>query len=100
MEAIYTGQRRPPEMEAAALQEDVQVIGNSIRSGAHLAIVPRVVQLSTKKEPGGLFAAASGTVLDEDAATQENMEVGAVTEPGAPVENAADQVRRTLSRNA
>ncbi len=58
-------------METAALQEDVQVIGNSICSGAHLAIVPRVVHLSTKKEIGGLFAAASGTVLDEDAATQE-----------------------------
>jgi len=81
MEAIYTGQRRPPEMETAALQEDVQVIGNSICSGAHLAIVPRVVHLSTKKEIGGLFAAASGTVLDEDAATQEKVEVGAVISP-------------------
>lgn len=87
-------------MEAGALQEDVQVIGNSIRSGAHLAIVPRVVQLSTKKETGGFCAAASGTVLDRDAATQENMEVSAVMEPGAPVENAADQVCRTSSPNA
>ncbi len=100
MEAIYTGQRLPPEVEAGALQEDVQVIGNSIRSGAHLAIVPRVVQLFTKKETGGLLAAASGTVLDKDAATQENMEVGAVIEPGAPVEKAADQVCRTFSPNA
>jgi methylmalonyl-CoA mutase C-terminal domain/subunit len=87
-------------MEAGALQEDVQVIGNSIRSGAHLAIVPRVVQLSTTKETGGLCAAASGTNLDRDAATQENMEVSAVMELGAPVENAADQVRRTFSPNA
>jgi len=87
-------------METAALQEDVQVIGNSICSGAHLAIVPRVVHLSTKKEIGGLFAAASGTVLDEDAATQEKVEVGAVIQPGAPVGTKADQVRSKVSLNA
>ena len=51
-------------------------------------------------QQGILFAAASGTDLDRDAATQENMEVSAVMEPGAPVENAADQVRQTFSPNA
>src|ERR671926_850881 len=68
MEVIYTGLRQTPEMIVnAALQEDVQVIGLSILSGAHNAIVPRVMALLREKEMTDVLVIVGGIIPDEDA---------------------------------
>ena len=68
MEVIYTGLRQTPEMiVSAALQEDVQAIGLSILSGAHNAIVPRVMELLRENEMTDVFVIVGGIVPDEDA---------------------------------
>jgi methylmalonyl-CoA mutase, C-terminal domain len=68
MEVIYTGLRQTPEMIVnAALQEDVQVIGLSILSGAHNAIVPRVLELLREKDMAGVKVIVGGIIPDEDA---------------------------------
>src|ERR1700721_839876 len=69
MEVIYTGLRQTPEMIVnAALQEDVQVIGLSILSGAHNAIVPRMMELLAQKEMSDVLVIVGGIVPDEEAA--------------------------------
>ena len=69
MEVIYTGLRQTPEMIVnAALQEDVQVIGLSILSGAHNAIVPRVMELLREKDMTDVMVVVGGIIPDEDAA--------------------------------
>jgi methylmalonyl-CoA mutase C-terminal domain/subunit len=69
MEVIYTGLRQTPEMiVSAALQEDVQVIGLSILSGAHNAIVPRVMELLREKDMPDVKVIVGGIIPDEDAA--------------------------------
>src|SRR5215218_8860611 len=69
MEVIYTGLRQTPEMIVnTALQEDVQVIGLSILSGAHNAIVPRVMELLKEKQMSDVLVIIGGIVPDEDAA--------------------------------
>ena len=68
MEVIYTGLRQTPEMIVnASLQEDVNVIGLSILSGAHNAIVPRVLELLREKEMTGVKVIVGGIIPDEDA---------------------------------
>ena len=68
MEVIYTGLRQTPEMIVnAALQEDVQVIGLSILSGAHNAIVPRVLELLREKDMADVKVIVGGIIPDEDA---------------------------------
>ena len=72
MEVIYTGLRQTPEMIVnAALQEDVQVIGLSILSGAHNTIVPRVMELLKEKHMDDVVVLVGGIVPDEDAAKFE-----------------------------
>ncbi|HWC97671.1 MAG TPA: cobalamin B12-binding domain-containing protein [Candidatus Sulfopaludibacter sp.] len=87
MEVIYTGLRQTPEMIVnAALQEDVQVIGLSILSGAHNAIVPRVMQLLREKEMTDVKVVVGGIVPDDDAAALRKDGVAAVFQPGASLE--------------
>src|SRR5881398_841248 len=84
MEVIYTGLRQTPEMIVnAALQEDVQVIGLSILSGAHNAIVPRLLQLLRESELGGVKVFVGGVIPDEDARNLERQGVTKVFQPGA-----------------
>ncbi len=72
MEVIYTGLRQTPEMIVnAALQEDVQVIGLSILSGAHNAIVPRIMELLREKGMDDILVVVGGIIPDEDAARAE-----------------------------
>ena len=79
MEVVYTGLRQTPEMIVnAALQEDVQVIGLSILSGAHNAIVPRVMELLKEKQMDDVLVMVGGIVPDEDAAQLKRLGVAAV----------------------
>jgi len=95
MEVIYTGLRQTPEMIVnAALQEDVQVIGLSILSGAHNAIVPRVLELLREKDMTGVKVIVGGIIPDEDARELEKQGVAAVFQPGASLETIVSVVRQ------
>jgi methylmalonyl-CoA mutase, C-terminal domain len=94
MEVIYTGLRQTPEMIVnAALQEDVQVIGLSILSGAHNAIVPRLLELLREKDMAGVKVIVGGIIPDEDARELEKQGVTAVFQPGASLETIVSAVR-------
>jgi methylmalonyl-CoA mutase C-terminal domain/subunit len=98
MEVIYTGLRQTPEMIVnAALQEDVQVIGLSILSGAHNAIVPRVMQLLREKDMGDVKVIVGGIVPDQDAAALKEQGVAAIFQPGASLDSIADFIRKNVS---
>ncbi|MCC7496407.1 MAG: cobalamin B12-binding domain-containing protein [Bryobacterales bacterium] len=102
MEVIYTGLRQTPEMIVnAALQEDVQVIGLSILSGAHNAIVPRVMQLLREKGMDDVLVLVGGIVPDEDAALlKQNQGVAGVFQPGASLDGIVQFIRSSLERTA
>ena len=97
MEVIYTGLRQTPEMIVnAALQEDVQVIGLSILSGAHNAIVPRLMELLKQKQMDDVIVLVGGIVPDEDAEHFKRLGVAAVFQPGASLEGIVDFIRRSV----
>jgi methylmalonyl-CoA mutase C-terminal domain/subunit len=97
MEVIYTGLRQTPEMIVnAALQEDVQVIGLSILSGAHNAIVPRVMQLLREHDMSDVRVIVGGIVPDEDAAALKQQGVAAVFQPGASLDAIVDFIRQNV----
>jgi len=101
MEVIYTGLRQTPEMIVnAALQEDVQVIGLSILSGAHNAIVPRVMELLREKEMTDVLVVVGGIVPDEDAEELKKQGVAAVFQPGASLEEIAGFIRSSVKQAA
>jgi methylmalonyl-CoA mutase C-terminal domain/subunit len=94
MEVIYTGLRQTPEMIVnAALQEDVQVIGLSILSGAHNAIVPRVLELLHEKDMMDVKVIVGGIVPDEDAEALKKVGVAAVFQPGASLDAIVNFIR-------
>jgi len=98
MEVIYTGLRQPPEMIVnAALQEDVQVIGLSILSGAHNAIVPRVIELLREKNMADVKVIVGGIVPDEDAAELKRLGVAEVFQPGASLEGIVNFIRGAVA---
>jgi len=101
MEVVYTGLRQTPEMIVnAALQEDVQVIGLSILSGAHNAIVPRVMELLKEKQMSDVLVIVGGIVPDEDAAQLKNLGVAAVYQPGASLEQIVEFIRSSVKQTA
>ena len=94
MEVIYTGLRQTPEMiVSAALQEDVQVIGLSILSGAHNAIVPRVMELLREKGMDDVKVIVGGIVPDEDAEALKRQGVAAVFQPGSSLDSIVTFIR-------
>ncbi len=98
MEVIYTGLRQTPEMIVnAALQEDVQVIGLSILSGAHNAIVPRVMELLRDKEMVDVKVIVGGIVPDEDAEALKKRGVAAVFQPGASLDAIVSFIRSVVA---
>jgi methylmalonyl-CoA mutase C-terminal domain/subunit len=97
MEVIYTGLRQTPEMIVnAALQEDVQVIGLSILSGAHNAIVPRVMELLREKGLTDVKVVVGGIIPEEDAAELKRQGVAAVFQPGASLGEVVDFIRSSV----
>jgi methylmalonyl-CoA mutase C-terminal domain/subunit len=101
MEVVYTGLRQTPEMIVnAALQEDVQVIGLSILSGAHNAIVPHVMALLKEKQMNDVLVIVGGIVPDEDAAQLKKIGVAAVYQPGASLEQIVEFIRNSVKQNA
>lgn len=98
MEVIYTGLRQTPEMIVnAALQEDVQVIGLSILSGAHNVIVPRVLELLREKQMEDVKLIVGGIVPDEDAKELKRQGVAAVFQPGASLDSIVQFIRSAVA---
>ena len=84
MEVIYTGLRQTPEMVvSASLQEDVDVIGLSILSGAHNAIIPRVMELLKQNQMDDVLVLVGGIIPDQDVEGLKKAGVGAVFQPGS-----------------
>ena len=101
MEVIYTGLRQTPEMiVSAALQEDVQVIGLSILSGAHNAIVPRVLELLRENKMDDVIVVIGGTIPEDDAARLKQLGVAAVFQPGAALDGIVEYIRNAVPRPA
>jgi len=101
MEVVYTGLRQTPEMIVnAALQEDVQVIGLSILSGAHNAIVPRVMDLLHEKAMDDVLVVVGGTIPDDDAGELKKKGVAAVFQPGAALDDIVAFVKNAVSTAA
>ena len=97
MEVIYTGLRQTPEMVVnASLQEDVQVIGLSILSGAHNAIVPRVMDLLKQNKMDDVLVLVGGIIPDQDVAALKNAGVAAVFQPGTPMDSIIDFIRSNV----
>jgi len=100
MEVIYTGLRQTPEMIVnAALQEDVDAIGLSILSGAHNAIVPRVMELLREKGMSDVLVLVGGIIPDEDAAQLKELGVAAVFQPGASLREIVDFIQNHVRRH-
>ena len=94
MEVIYTGLRQTPEMIVnAALQEDVHVIGLSILSGAHNAIVPRVMDLLKQNQMEDVIVIVGGIIPDQDIANLKQAGVAAIFQPGRAMDEIVQFIR-------
>lgn len=93
MEVIYTGLRQTPEMVVnAALQEDVDAIGISILSGAHMTIFPKVMQLMQEKQMNDVLLTGGGIIPDDDIQQLQSMGVGKLFAPGASTASIAGYI--------
>jgi len=98
MEVIYTGIRQTPEMIAeAALHEDVDVVGMSILSGAHMALFPRVMELLHENDMDDVLVVAGGIIPDEDVAVLNEMGIKGVFGPGTPTNEIVGFIRENVA---
>ncbi len=97
MEVIYTGLRQTPEMIAeAALQEDVDVVGLSILSGAHMALVPRVIELLKANRQENVLVYVGGIIPEEDVPFLKGAGVKEVYGPGSSTEVMASDIKSSV----
>ena len=98
MEVIYTGIRQTPEMIAeAAVQEDVDVVGLSILSGAHLDLFPRIVQLLKQKKMDDVLLVCGGIIPDEDTAALKQMGFAGAFGPGTSTQDLTKFIREQVA---
>jgi methylmalonyl-CoA mutase C-terminal domain/subunit len=98
MEVVYTGIRQTPEMIAeAALQEDVDVVGMSILSGAHMALFPKVLELLREYDMEDVLVVAGGIIPDEDVPALNEMGVKGIFGPGTPTDEIVAFIRGNVS---
>ena len=101
MEVIYTGLRQTPEMIAsAAVQEDVDVIGLSILSGAHNTLVPQLIDLLKQKGMSDVTVLLGGTIPEADIVGLKKAGVAEIFLPGTPTQNIVEFVRQRAVRKA
>lgn len=98
MEVIYTGLRQTPEMVVnAALQEDVDAIGVSILSGAHMTVFPKLLALMKEKEMNDVLLTGGGIIPEEDKKKLNDMGVGQLFEPGTATTEIAGYIKDWVS---
>ena len=100
MEVIYTGLRQTPEMVVnAALQEDVDAIGISILSGAHMTVFPKVLQIMKEKEVTDVLLTGGGIIPDDDMKKLKELGSGELFAPGTPTSDIADYIKNWVVKN-
>ncbi len=100
MEVIYTGLRQTPEMIVeAALQEDVDVIGISILSGAHMTILPKIKKLMIEKGLNDVLLTGGGIIPDEDINELKKLGVGELFTPGTSTTDIAEYIKTWRKEN-
>jgi methylmalonyl-CoA mutase C-terminal domain/subunit len=100
-EVIYTGLRQTPEMVVeAALQEDAQVIGLSLHSGAHMTLFPAVVEELKKRGATDITVFGGGIVPEEDIAELKQLGVAEIFTPGTPLQDIVDWLRERFPESA
>ncbi len=100
MEVIYTGLRQTPQMVVnAALQEDVDVIGISILSGAHMTVFPKVLTLMKEQEMDDVLLTGGGIIPEEDMKTLQEMGVGGLFPPGTKMTDIVAYISEWVSEH-
>ena len=98
-EVIYTGLRQTPEMVVdAALQEDAQVIGLSIHSGAHMTLFPAVVQELKRRKATDIVVFGGGIIPEEDIAALKKRGVAELFTPGTPLQDIVEWLRKRFPK--
>ena len=97
MEVIYTGLHQTPEqIVETVLQEDADAVGLSILSGAHMTLVPRVVELLREQDAGDVLVTVGGTIPAQDIPELKELGVAEVFTPGAPTQAIIDFIRESV----
>src|SRR5215212_8361095 len=100
MEVIYTGLRQTPEMVVStALQEDVDAIGISILSGAHMTVFPRVIALMKEKGMDDVLITGGGIIPEDDMNTLNAMGVGKLFAPGTTTTEIAEYIKDWVDKH-
>ena len=98
MEVIYTGLHQTPEqIVETVLQEDADAVGLSILSGAHMTLVPRVVELLRAQEAGDVLVTVGGTIPSQDIPELKELGVAEVFTPGAPTQDIIDFIKGAVT---
>ena len=98
MEVIYTGLHQTPEqIVETAIQEDADAVGISILSGAHMTLVPRILEGLRENEAEDVLVVVGGTIPNEDAEELKKMGVAAVFTPGAPTSEIVEFLREQVA---
>ena len=101
MEVIYTGLHQTPEMIAtAAVQEDVDVVGLSILSGAHMTLFPRILELLRAEGRGDILVTGGGIIPREDMDALQAMGTGRLFGPGTPTSDLVEYIRSWFAERA
>jgi methylmalonyl-CoA mutase C-terminal domain/subunit len=101
MEVIYTGLHQTPEqLVETVIQEDADAVGLSILSGAHMTLVPRVVELLHEQDVHDVVVTVGGTIPAEDIPELQRLGVAAVFTPGAPTQAIVDFIREATAARA
>ena len=97
MEVIYTGLHQTPEqIVETVIQEDADAVGLSILSGAHMTLVPRIMELLQAQWIDDVLVTVGGTIPDDDVAELKTLGVAEVFTPGAPTQQAIDFIRSAV----
>ena len=98
MEVIYTGLHQTPEqIVETVLQEDADAVGLSILSGAHMTLVPKVIELLREQEAGDVIVCVGGTIPGQDIAELKELGVAEVFTPGAPTQAIIDFIQGAVT---
>ena len=97
MEVIYTGLHQAPEQVVeTAIQEDADAIGISILSGAHMTLIPRIIELLEENEAGDILVFCGGTIPKDDIPKLKEAGIGEVFTPGTPTRKAVEYVQQAV----